>query len=372
MAAITPEKLNELMLKVRKGATASFTIAQITAILEAIGGSVKPAVGLITVDDHGGWKKSGEPYEVWFRSNEERDKAFQDLQKYIVSSLPSKPKPGMLYVQNLEKAEDKGYGAPMPGLRLTSHMGGVGIEVHTPDGKSETIFPARARNLSDLLKNGLKKPVLQNYDVLKFLAKTDWIARVNQFLNTEEHVPGAQRTREGTGSCPVCFQNIKMSSEKMVLHGYQRPGYGEIHGKCFGVGYPAFEISVKGVVAYLDHMIIPALTRLQARLNGLKSGDVKQLIIGNARKVITPESPNWDSYLKDEIKDTERNLKAAEEDKKAYTNLKTHWVERPLPKEGEMDKNWFYAGQKASGPVKLAALFLLPGRVASRFLESLK
>lgn len=369
MATITPEKLKDLMLKARKGATASFTIAQITAIVEALGGSVKPVLGLIGVDDHGGWKGKGTPHEVWFRSAEEQGETVSGLQKYVVSALPSKPKPGMLYVQDLEKIEDTlSYGKAMPGIRLVAYIGATGVEIKFPDGKSETIFPHRARNLRDLLSRGLQKPVLQNYDVFKFLNTTDWIARINQFLQMEEHVPSAQRTRDGTGSCPVCFQNIKISSsEMMVLHGYKRPGHGQVHGSCFGVGYPAFEVSVKGVVAYLNQMILPSIKRIQSNLDGLKSGDIKKIPVRYSKDPVTPESPDWDSALKDAIQVTERSLKAAESDKAAYNRLKDHWVERPLPVEGGILKNWFYEGQKASSSaVKLA----LAVRVASRFLEA--
>ena len=43
---VSPEKLQELLLKVRKGATASFNWSTWSAVLSHLGGSVEPIVGV--------------------------------------------------------------------------------------------------------------------------------------------------------------------------------------------------------------------------------------------------------------------------------------------------------------------------------------
>lgn len=53
------------------------------------------------------------------------------------------------------------------------------------------------------------------------------------------------------GTCPVCERQQKVTpAGAMVHHGYIRPGTGSIHGDCFGVGYPAYQLSTKGCEAY--------------------------------------------------------------------------------------------------------------------------
>lgn len=56
-----------------------------------------------------------------------------------------------------------------------------------------------------------------------------------------------------TGTCPACFRNVKMRDGKMVLHGYERPGYGYTIGQCFGVGYEPYERSPEGTKACRAH-----------------------------------------------------------------------------------------------------------------------
>jgi hypothetical protein len=135
----------------------------------------------------------------------------------------------------------------------------------------------------------------------------------------------------------------------MVLHGYKRPGTGTIHGNCFGMGYPAFEMKVTGTKDYLDKRVKPSYELAKKALADLKSGQVTKLDIGNFNypKLIDNTHKDWDHYLKQEISQAERVLSNAEEVSEDYTNLVRHWKERPLPKEGEKHIDWYYAGQKA-------------------------
>jgi hypothetical protein len=52
------------------------------------------------------------------------------------------------------------------------------------------------------------------------------------------------------GHCPVCDSLQRLRNGDMVLHGYERPGWGEVVGRCSGVGYPAYELSPAGCIAY--------------------------------------------------------------------------------------------------------------------------
>ena len=363
MAAITSEKLNALMLKARKGATASFTLAQIAAILEAIGGSLKPVVELVAHQDAGKWS-------TLYPRLQELKKWRTNLYKYLVTSLPSKPKAGGLYVMDLQEGSTEKFGPPTDEIQFHSWVGAGGVEIQTPDGKSATILPSKYEipEVQRILEHGEEKRSVRADVVANWLTKnTDWIARINEYLGSKEHIPAVERTRDGTGTCPVCFQNVKLTpANTMVLHGYKRPGHGTVQGKCFGVGYPAFEVSPKGIIAYIERGLEPTLKATQARLVALEAGSIQRLTIGFQNTVVTPEDPRWPSSLAHEIRDTKARIHQIEMDHAAFSRLKLHWVERDLPKQGDRERNWFADGQKASaGAVKLAGAVCVAARYMS-------
>ena len=44
------------------------------------------------------------------------------------------------------------------------------------------------------------------------------------------------------GTCQICGREHKIVRGKIALHGYQRPGDGHAHGRCYGAGYLPYEI----------------------------------------------------------------------------------------------------------------------------------
>ena len=74
---------------------------------------------------------------------------------------------------------------------------------------------------------------------------------------------------ERCGTCPVCFgdyvvnqPNHVKGGQKMVHHGYQRPGIGYIVGDCHGVGFQPFELSCEGTKSWLS--VLKNTLRLRA------------------------------------------------------------------------------------------------------------
>jgi hypothetical protein len=70
--------------------------------------------------------------------------------------------------------------------------------------------------------------------------------------------PVDPRTLEGTGTCPVCFRNIKLNTDNtMKRHGWNVQGQRQVGsygvswhtGPCIGVGYEPYELSPAGTVA---------------------------------------------------------------------------------------------------------------------------
>lgn len=65
---------------------------------------------------------------------------------------------------------------------------------------------------------------------------------------TQAIIPQKSDSESYLGTCPACMGAFKLEPKglTMVLHGYQRPGWGHTVGSCFGVGYQSWELSPKG------------------------------------------------------------------------------------------------------------------------------
>jgi hypothetical protein len=352
---MTEEKLKELLLKIRKGATASLAswsqLGQVLAVLDP-GWKLEPNIGLVKLHGH-----TDPEAPQWFSSEDETEvKQRHDYySQFAVTSLPTNPKNGQLYVLALTKIQERkqAYSDKTEWtFDFKPWIGHEGWKVETPAGEVFNALPGQYDvpfNRSTGVWGIKKRTDIRLYGVVPWLNKnTDWINQINNKLNMAPHEPGVPRTREHTGSCPVCFQNIKLSNEKMVLHGYRRPGTGTVHGSCFGVGYPAFELSVKGTKAYRE-VVENQTDSTERYLKKLKSDEVESLNTGyRETKVISKGEPGWERALKQAIDSEERNLKSLKETLQDYTNLVTHWKIRPLPKEGEFHIDWYYKGQKPS------------------------
>lgn len=75
------------------------------------------------------------------------------------------------------------------------------------------------------------------------------------------------------GTCPICEGTYKLHDERMVHHGFKRPGDGAIHGDCFAVGHPPYEVSCEITKVYRV-AVQESLDRLNATLARYKTGEV--------------------------------------------------------------------------------------------------
>jgi hypothetical protein len=335
-AVITPEKLNELLLKVRKGATSTFSWKNIADVLTALGGKITKTVGLISVDD-------------WMYANSEAEIAVKRtaLEKAHVSSLPSNPKHGQLYVTSVgPTSEEHGLWT----FKAAGALGNDGWLIEMPNGKTWTALPSQY-DVGELRHGKLTpRPAakISIYDTVAWLKKEGhWDALASEALKMEVHDPSAIRTRDSTGSCGVCFQNVKIKPGDppvIVLHGYKRPGTGQVHGNCFGMGYPPFELSVEATKNWLVKALIPSHARSVEALKDLESGVVTELE-KHGRKYKVGD-PGWEGELRGSILSAERTVQFAEAEVEVFEALVSHWKVRPLPKEGARHINWYFEGQK--------------------------
>jgi hypothetical protein len=79
------------------------------------------------------------------------------------------------------------------------------------------------------------------------------------------------------GTCQICEQEQKLRGDKLVHHGYLRPGHGSIVGDCFGVYALPYEMSCELVKKYLG-VVREQIVSAEARLVTLETpGAIKTL-----------------------------------------------------------------------------------------------
>lgn len=104
---------------------------------------------------------------------------------------------------------------------------------------------------------------------------------------------------ENTGTCGCCFAHQKLNDGHMVHHGYRRPGDGSIYGDCSGVGIRPLEVSPAGPLLMRDALtktavaIYSQISRIEAggditidehrKLVTYKSGDERYPAVRKAR-----------------------------------------------------------------------------------------
>lgn len=346
---LAPEKLNEILLKIRKGAT-SLTLAQIQAVVQHLGGSMVPTVSVVPVDE-----------EFISVEKSKADETFARLNKYKVSSVPSNPKPKSLFITELPPFTRDKYQpdqAVMEGIKAYMAVRGLTVSLN---GKTEVINGSPSSYLlGDIAYRGKKPDASNPYasDVIEWLIReANLVSLVNANLSMEAHVPAAQRTRENTGHCAVCLQNVKLKPGRIptiVLHGYRRPGSGSISPACFGTGYPPYELSDKGTKAFIEKELEPTIKKVSEKIQNLKSGTVTSLVIqiGQRKQEVTPTDPYWARYVSQEIQKTEAQLYFFNKELDEAKVLVSKWKIRPLPVEG-------------GPPFRFAAM---ASRVASRYM----
>lgn len=125
------------------------------------------------------------------------------------------------------------------------------------------------------------------------------------------------RTIEHTGTCAVCGWNIKMEADGGLYHHGFNIRWGFRSGKCPGVGYPAWEVSAKGAIAYLN-LMEDWLPKKLAMLAGLPKEDGLDDREARAHR----------RQLESEISQLRYSIKS-------FTEKLKGWKLEPLPEERE-------------------------------------
>jgi len=359
IAILSEDGIHALLLKLRKG-VGRYTWKQLQTVLSYLDPrwEVKPCVGLVPLyEENRSYNKTfGFPQTEGndFFIDHDREKVeakHKEITSSAVGNLPANPQHGKLYYLDVSPIQKHPHlSEDIWVFTFKPWMGHNGIEVTSPTGKTFKALP-RTYELIGRKQSGssdqgeyrtIKIP--DTGDTIIWLNKeTDWLDQINQKLNLETFVPGQIRTRESTGSCPVCFQNIK-ARPYIVLHGYKRPGTGGTIGNCYGTGFLPFEVSVNGTEKYLEKVLRPSLQKAQERLSALKAGELTEIYARG--KKITPDHPNWKNVFEHETHSLADNIKWTKGSIDTYTKLVQNWKPRPLPQEGAPHINWYVEGQK--------------------------
>lgn len=171
--------------------------------------------------------------------------------------------------------------------------------------------------------------------------------------STTNKRPRATERETKSGHCPVCMHVQKLAGgERLVYHGFQRPGYGSTVGGCFGEGHLAYEISDEGCREYRKtkeagvlywHSEIQRL-RKATELTVTRRDRDNNFI----KTVVRFGDPTWERALTEELRKAEWHLKGERSEINCMDSLLKLWRRKPVLTELE-------AVESKNTPEKVAA-----------------
>lgn len=328
LAYDAPMDINTMLEKVRKGATAGLSEKQLATVLAHLGGSLAREV--VDLDA-----------QAFVYLGRRGDEEYQEGAVDRLVAQYSKPleRPGDVQIVGKPTRKETSCDVPCTVRALAYRVAlGEHSDLLTPEE-----FGLRSYARYILQGDARKAPTVPLYEVTKWLIERGWKERAAAALGVEPHTPALPRTRANTGTCGVCFANVKLDKGRIVLHGYQRPGDGMAHGRCWGVDHAPFELSPDATRDYTDRALTPRREGAERRVAELALGG---MVLGTAKHPVPPTDPRWPSSWAAEKDSAARALASAQEEEAAYRRLLQFWKVRPLPREGDLDPQWFYHGQK--------------------------
>jgi hypothetical protein len=329
-----PEKLQDLLLKLRKGADSGIKMPELVQVLEQLGFTFTEAL-VLRSENYGNPESFSHAHEQTARADWEQAKA---------NEVQSLPKPAQLQKNKTYYLDVSELQQTPTGWFFTAQVwkAVIGTRVTAPNHQ---VFDS-PKDFDQFLRG-----YPQNNGLLKWLKEdAKYLDLINDRLKTEPYeVERAKaktppRSRENTGTCPACFGNFKLvprtkrgrdkTMPGMTLHGYKRPGRGTIHGNCLGQDWPPFELSPEGTLAFID-----ALERSQERLQGhlkrLQQGEVSSLPTTMNRMVDQDAVAGevWKRLLEREVSTTESQIHMLEGDLKRLQQHVSTWKQEPLPQD---------------------------------------
>jgi hypothetical protein len=306
---------------------------------------LKPVIRQDTMWGYAGTK---EPQHFSFGSVAEAERGLKVFEtKATKGKPPLHPKVGAIYYLSLEHpAPGTGNFSGPEAFAVTGWWLGVeAYEVANSSGASVLLplSPDSYGRLADPLKWKMAKFWTWAY---KNGGQEDAAAYLSELGAEEEQkitAPASARSLDNTGTCPACFNNVKIRGGATIMrHGWQVQGqrswgsWGNTwhSGPCFGTGWPAFELNPEGTTAYRDKSVIPYRERVSKELAKTKRGD-SPLMVENwrTRKKETVElaDPRYKELLDKKVREGERAIKDLDETIRTLDSRILGWKETPLP-----------------------------------------
>lgn len=362
--AALDDRTRKLLLKLRKGADASLSFPQLFKVLGLLGGwTVEEIVGLTPFH----YEYGGKPVlaDVCVAGEAEARRVYDLFAARVVAGLPQEPVMGESYVMALGAFGPVAhYKGDHHGARFQLWVGTPGYRITAPTGEQFEVVPSR-HDFQDQLRELTALPTvdpkalkrrLRHWDAMKWLkGETSYLAQVSALLGMEEHVPAAQRTRDNTGTCPCCFRNIKLDREHplppnreghptMALHGYQRPGDGDIRGRCASTAWFApYELSAEGTA----HEREGAKARLDVRRATLAQLQDPEIVEFTEYRFMREPlvhrkgDADWTRQLGHAIESARHAVETAEVEHATFAWLVDHWEPRALPTAGSKEPDYW-------------------------------
>lgn len=355
---LKPEKLQELLLKLRKGSGTSMKFGDLFRVLNGLGGwkiTPEPELGV-----------GGETYRRWgekltFTDPDPKtlEDALRKAKSEVVSTLPvvGHVRLNHNYRQDVSEIHPlENYGDRRLGFSFQMWEGVEGTLISGPSGAQFAIPSPPHRVENDFAANGWGRSDSGSGQAQEkfwawLMGASQFLKQVNEFLGTETYEAEKARKKivdrniDNTGTCPVCFGNFKLTPKSkegterdlpgMILHGYKRPGQGYIIGNCFGQDWPPFELSCAGTKAWRE-VLLRMEKGQEASVARLKSGEVEE--VGDPydpRKTVKKNEVSafeWERALKSVLEKAQTKLTLIQMDLKKMTKAISSWEVQDLPR----------------------------------------
>ncbi len=353
-----PEKLKELMLKLRKGAGSGLKMGVVMPVFEALGGwsfddivCLKPEIDFR--DNNRGYFTHPQRKVVEDEYHEAKKRQVARLPPTEALSASDLNQKFYLDVEDIiEGSNGQAY------FYFKAWRGAKGVKMTAPNGATFEVglAPEQLENEYPSLVRDLKKETF-----LEWLKRdTPFYKQLNdalgldsvEYVKEQKRLDQQRQHREsGRATCPACFGMFKLVPKTkkgkdktmpgMVLHGYERPGTGWIEGNCFGQDWPPFELSPEGTQAWLVHMEKFEKDH-RKHFEYLRSGNVPELSAGDSKikdgkfvpstifrkSEMNPQE--WDKMFQKALRDAEDNLRRIESECDRLRKTIAAWKPEPL------------------------------------------
>lgn len=303
-------KLQTILLKIRKGATASINASAIVATMAAIGWKMETILNLRRVKPYSysgsksldkaskerltHWPSSETEMKSWFEAhNSQVIDGITIEGELVIPPAGLKLKKGATFFSNVKPVggdfEDRFM------LRGFDWVVDKATRITAPNGDQMDLYSRSSEFFRWAGERGLVAAV----SAVLGMDTPEVEAEKKEANRRAQH-----RLANRCGECSVCCDDFQRNiRNKIWNHGFTRPGDGYLYGRCPGEGYDPYEISADGCVAY-KALLEVELVKAKATLAFFQSDKVKTLLIdvGTRRQPkieeITPEDHRWKDELK--------------------------------------------------------------------------